>query len=170
MKRLPRFFCSGGNKIFILCRKFRHIIRVYYTNTESCRLPARLLIGPGPIGLAIVRVSRYNNRRAVIIPRLWPRRYAGAARFRPDGRLYHTASRIWYNNRKAVIIPGSWPRRYAGAARFRPDGRLYHTASRTWYNNRRAVIIPGLCPTARRLRGNRLLMGNYPMPLRGRQA
>ena len=68
MKRLPRFFCSGGNKIFILCRKFRHIIRVYYTNTESCRLPACLLIGPGPIGLAIVRVSRYNNRRAVIIP------------------------------------------------------------------------------------------------------
>lgn len=66
MKGLPRFFCSGGNKIFILCRKFRHIIRVYYTNTESCRLPARLLIGPGPIGLAIVRVSRYNNRRAVI--------------------------------------------------------------------------------------------------------
>ena len=47
------------------------------------------------------------------------------------------------------------------------DGQLYHTASRTWYNNRRAVIIPGLCPTARRLRGNRLLMGNYTMPLRG---
>ena len=36
-----------------------------------------------------------------------------------------------------------------------------------WYNNRRAVIIPGLCPTARRLRGNRLLMGNYTVPLRG---
>ena len=84
----------------------------------------------------------HNNRRAVIIPRLWPRRYAGAARFRPDGRLYHAASRTWYNNRFAVIIPILWPGRYAGAARFRPDGRLYHAASRTWYNNRFAVIIP----------------------------
>ena len=34
-----------------------------------------------------------------------------------------------------------------------------------WYNNRKAVIIPILCPTARRLRGSLLLMGNYTMPL-----
>ena len=109
----------------------------------------------------------YNNRRAVIIPRLWPRRYAGAARFRPDGRLYHTASRIWYNNRRAVIMPRLWPRRYAGAARFRPDGRLYHAASRTWYNNRRTVIIPSYGQGDTRARPASALMADYTTPLRG---
>ncbi|RGE65712.1 hypothetical protein DXC40_15780 [Anaerotruncus colihominis] len=47
------------------------------------------------------------------------------------------------------------------------DGQLYHAASRTWDNNRRAVIIPVYARRLRRLRGNRLLMGNYTMPLRG---
>ncbi|EDS12502.1 hypothetical protein ANACOL_00734 [Anaerotruncus colihominis DSM 17241] len=83
------------------------------------------------------------------------------------GRQARMGLLLWYNNRRAVIIPILWPGRYAGAARSRHDGRLYHAASRTWYNNRRAVIIRGLCPTARRLRGNRLLMGNDTMPLRG---
>ena len=46
-------------------------------------------------------------------------------------------------------------------------GRQARMGLLLWYNNRKAVIIPGLCPTARRLRGNRLLMGNYTMPLRG---
>ncbi|EDS12452.1 hypothetical protein ANACOL_00680 [Anaerotruncus colihominis DSM 17241] len=57
-------------------------------------------------GIYIALHDWYNNRRAVIIPLSWPRRCAGAARFHPDGRLHHAASRTWYNNRKAVIIPG----------------------------------------------------------------
>ena len=36
-----------------------------------------------------------------------------------------------------------------------------------WYNNRRAVNYTGLCLTARCLRGNRFLMADYTMPLRG---
>ena len=56
----------------------------------------------------------YNNRSTVIIPILWPRRFAGAARCRPNGRLYHAASRTWYNNRSTVIIPILWSGRYPG--------------------------------------------------------
>ncbi|NBI80226.1 hypothetical protein D3Z39_15425 [Anaerotruncus colihominis] len=36
----------------------------------------------------------YNNRKAVIIHlTLWPGRYAGAARCRPNGQLYHVVSK-----------------------------------------------------------------------------
>ena len=38
----------------------------------------------------------YHNRKAVMIPNLWPGRRAGAARLRPDGRLYHVRKAAWY--------------------------------------------------------------------------
>ena len=126
----------------------------------------------------------YNNRRAVIIPILWPGRYAGAARSRHDGRLYHAASRTWYNMRSANGNAVCSRLMAAAAAKQRTAhvtpqpkpalpvslplcGRQARMGLLLWYNNRRAVIIRGLCPTARRLRGNRLLMGNDTMPLRG---
>ena len=101
-----------------------------------------------------------------------------------DGQLYHAASRTWYNMRSANDKAVCSRHMAANAAKQRTahvtpqpkpalpvslplGGRQARMGLLLWYNNRRAVIIRGLCPTARRLRGNRLLMGNDTMPLRG---
>ena len=95
-------------------------------------------------------------------------------------KLVETQCVIWYNMRSANGNAVCSPLMAAAAAKQRTAhvtpqpkpalpvslplcGRQARMGLPLWYNNRRAVIIPGLCPTARRLRGNRLLMGNYTM-------
>ena len=115
---------------------------------------------------------------------LWPGRYAGAARFRPDGQLYHVASRIWYNMRSANGFAVCSRRLAAPAAKQRTAhvtpqpkpakpvslplcGRQARKGLLLWYNNHKAVIIPDYGQGDTRARPAAAPMADYTMPLRG---
>ena len=52
----------------------------------------------------------YNNRRAVIIPILWPTAIRGrGTALPPQWPIIPCRFAEWYNNRRAVIIPILWP-------------------------------------------------------------
>ena len=102
---------------------------LHHSQNRLCRFHCRLAAGKPEwaccCGIITAERLLYTS---------WPGRYAGAARFRPDGRLYHAASRTWYNNRFAVIIP-PFHERFQFFLSFSPPGRENRLCKKHMYDN-----------------------------------